>query len=117
MAKFRFVGEYTHDRDSITMNGVEFVGRKATEVPDDTVERFRNNIEFEEVTGTAAKDPGGLEKTPVRPELEVPHDLTAPPPEPVRAAEADAEIRELRDGAPNAKPDAPVKRKQRKSRK
>lgn len=118
MAKFRFIGLHTGDRDSINMNGVDFEGYKATEVPDDLAERFRNNVEFEEVEG--AKSPAGLDKAPQQPERPVPTDLTAPehrdppePSEPERAREAEAEIHALRAGAPAA-PDKPAKARKAK---
>lgn len=115
MAKFRFIGQHTGDTDTINMNGVEFTGHKAVDVPDDQAERFRNSVEFEEVGETTAKSPAGQDKAPEpKPDAEVPADLTAPEPsEPERAREADAEIHELRAGAPEAKPDKP-ERKPRK---
>ena len=44
---FRFIGQYTGGRTSITMNGVRFEGHEPTEVED--VARFSDSVEFEAV--------------------------------------------------------------------
>jgi hypothetical protein len=52
--KFRFLGNYTGDRDSITMGGVTFHDRDAAEVSDqDLIRRLKNNPEFHAVAGHA----------------------------------------------------------------
>lgn len=50
MAEFRFIGQYTGDRDSINASGVVFEGREPSKVDAaDAIRRLRNNPEFEEV--------------------------------------------------------------------
>jgi len=46
---FRFIGQYTHGRTSICMNGVTFEGREPSEVTADCAFRFENSVEFEAV--------------------------------------------------------------------
>lgn len=63
--KFRFVGKYTGDRNSITMNGPEvngvrpsatFTENEPTEVDDDDLcRRLSNNPDFKEVHGRKGK--------------------------------------------------------------
>lgn len=47
--RFRFIGQYTHGRTFIEMNGVRFDGNEPSQVPDDLQSRFENNIEFEAI--------------------------------------------------------------------
>jgi hypothetical protein len=48
--KFRFLGNYTGDRDSITMGGVTFHDRAPSDVTDpDLIERLKKNPEFHAV--------------------------------------------------------------------
>lgn len=47
--RYRFIGQYTHGRTSICMNGVTFEGRDPSEVPVKLDFRFAGNIEFEAV--------------------------------------------------------------------
>lgn len=47
--RFRFIGQYTGGRTSITLNGVTFEGREPSEVPAEAVARFSRHIEFEMV--------------------------------------------------------------------
>lgn len=51
--KFRFIGTYTGDRDSINAGGVVFHDRAASEVTDaELVRRLKNNPEFEAVAAS-----------------------------------------------------------------
>ena len=50
---FRFIGQYTHGRTSICMNGVAFEGQEPSEVPADLAFRFAGNVEFEAVEADA----------------------------------------------------------------
>lgn len=45
--KFRFVGQYTNGRDSITILGVRFDGREPSEASGETAERLARHPEFE----------------------------------------------------------------------
>lgn len=54
--RFRFIGQYTHGRTSITMNGVLFEGNEPSEVPEPLEGRFKQNREFAVVKGRPPKD-------------------------------------------------------------
>jgi hypothetical protein len=61
MASFKFVGQHTNGRDSITMYGVTF-GEGPSEVSDRAaIARLRQNIEFEEVGESAGNLEGIIE--------------------------------------------------------
>ena len=45
--RYRFIGQYTHGRTSIVMNGVHFEGHEPSEVPEEVEFRFAGNVEFE----------------------------------------------------------------------
>jgi hypothetical protein len=47
VVRFRFTGQYTHGRTSISLNGVEFTGREPSEVPPEQAWRFELHPEFE----------------------------------------------------------------------
>lgn len=47
--RFRFIGQYTHGRTSIEMNGVLFEGNEPSEVPEELLFRFANSLEFEAI--------------------------------------------------------------------
>lgn len=53
---FRFIGQYTNGRTSITMNGVTFDGHEPVNVPEALAFRFAGNIEFEAVEQDAPVD-------------------------------------------------------------
>ncbi|HEU4804999.1 MAG TPA: hypothetical protein VFS91_04205 [Nitrobacter sp.] len=60
--KFRFIGKYTGDRDSISILGHHFQGRQATDVEDEEIAaRFQRHPEFEEAKG---KYKGSLDDEP-----------------------------------------------------
>jgi hypothetical protein len=74
--RFRFIGQYTHGRTFIEMNGVRFDGNEPSSVPDELLTRFENNIEFEAIHpldhdadgvkgGTVAKPRGRPKKVQV----------------------------------------------------
>lgn len=55
---FRFKGDYTGKRTSITLFGVTFEGREPADVTDaDGIRRLSNHPEFEVVTKTVTPDP------------------------------------------------------------
>ena len=55
---FRFKGDYTGKRTSITLFGVTFEGREPADVTDeDGIRRLSNHPEFEQVTKAVTPDP------------------------------------------------------------
>ncbi len=56
---YRFIGQYTGGRTSITTDGIRFEGREPSDVPDGS--RICSNIEFEAV-GDAPKPRRGRPK-------------------------------------------------------
>jgi hypothetical protein len=70
MAKFRFIGQYTGGRESISCHGVTFYGNEPADVDgEEALRRLSGNTDFEEVKGkTSPPDidgdgaPGGSPK-------------------------------------------------------
>jgi hypothetical protein len=55
--RFRFIGQYTNGRTSITTHGVTFEGNEPAEVTDkEAIRRLSGNVEFEEVPDSEAAD-------------------------------------------------------------
>lgn len=54
--RFKFTGDYTNGRKTITMHGVTFEGDKPTNVDDALIEKFKAHREFEAVKGRPVKE-------------------------------------------------------------
>ena len=54
--RFKFIGDYTNGRNTITMHGVTFEGDTPVNVDDALVDKFKAHREFKAVTGRAAKE-------------------------------------------------------------
>ena len=59
---FRFKGDYTGKRTSITLFGVTFEGREPADVTDaDGIRRLSNHPEFEQVTKAVTPEPKSVD--------------------------------------------------------